>query len=300
MKYFVALSYEDKNKLKPVITQVKDTLRQNGHTYDVYVDHQSLPTNPKLIMEDATRCLNDCDALFVEMSTKQVGVGIEIGLAKAAHKPIIGIRKIGSEPSTTMEGMLDIPVLEYDSPEDLAEKLPLLLRDVLDLYPEYRIELSTWGQELLDSTTIGVEDIISRLELPSKYTSSIDAMTILRKYIQIEIITGFGFQLRKLMDSDLKGKGFKKDQDTDLLLDKFNDVLNTENWLNDQAKYTLAYSDLTSSDSRDLRQLVFNEIWKDGETSRDRDGLFALTNEGKPMLPTIDLSLGIDHKINTR
>ena len=84
---------------------------------------------PKIFHE-----IEKSDVLLCELTTKEVGVGIEMGHAHALGKPIIGIRKIGSEPSTTMEGILSLPVLEYQNEAELA----LVINPLLDQVKKMR------------------------------------------------------------------------------------------------------------------------------------------------------------------
>ena len=81
-------------------------------------------------MTEAFNLIKQSELLLVEMSTKEVGVGIEMGFAKSLGIPIIGVRKRGVESSTTMEGTLTLPVAEYETTLELSRLIKQLLIDL--------------------------------------------------------------------------------------------------------------------------------------------------------------------------
>lgn len=129
MRFFIALSYNHRKELKPAIEQVKKTLTTLGDEYVVYTEKQLPPSvmTGKKMMLDSLREIRDSDAMIVECSHKAVGVGIELGYAVSLGKPIIGIRRVASEPSNTIEGTLR-RIVEYDQPKSI----PAILQPALD------------------------------------------------------------------------------------------------------------------------------------------------------------------------
>lgn len=130
MKFFIALSFDHREELAPVIAEIKGVLERHGHTYEVFVEKQ-LEENisPSSLMKLAIDTLKECDALIAEISHKMVGVGIEIGIAHQLGIPIIGIRKEGSEPSTTIEGVINA-LYEYKDPKEINQFLPEELKQL--------------------------------------------------------------------------------------------------------------------------------------------------------------------------
>ena len=67
------------------------------------------------------------DFLIAELTTKSIGVGIEIGYARAKGKPIIYLRKKNSEYSTTASGSSTYSI-EYENENDLIELMKTILK----------------------------------------------------------------------------------------------------------------------------------------------------------------------------
>ena len=89
----------------------------------VFVDQYNFRPDQEIeMMQTAFREIDSCDILIAELTTKSIGVGIEIGYAYASKKPIYYLRKKGSEYSTTASGSADV-VIVYDDASDLIEKL---------------------------------------------------------------------------------------------------------------------------------------------------------------------------------
>lgn len=74
------------------------------------------------MMNQAIRDIDNCDILIAETSDKGIGIGIEVGYAKAKNKPIIYIRSAKAEHSTTVSGISDYQII-YADIGDLKNKL---------------------------------------------------------------------------------------------------------------------------------------------------------------------------------
>ncbi len=66
--------------------------------------------------------IESCDIFVLDASVPSTGAGIETGWAHAAGVPIIVIHEKGSTPSTVVAYVAQV-AFEYESPEDLVEKL---------------------------------------------------------------------------------------------------------------------------------------------------------------------------------
>lgn len=78
------------------------------------------------MMKIAFSEIEKSDFLIVELTKKAIGVGVEVGYAKAKNKPIIYIKKTGSKHSTTVGGSSDF-VIGYSDNYDLATKLEMVI-----------------------------------------------------------------------------------------------------------------------------------------------------------------------------
>lgn len=77
------------------------------------------PNQEKEMMKVAFEEIDSSDFLIAELTTKSIGVGIEIGYAFAKKKPIFYLRKKDSEYSTTASGC-SVSVFEYENEIDLV------------------------------------------------------------------------------------------------------------------------------------------------------------------------------------
>ncbi|MEO5581154.1 MAG: nucleoside 2-deoxyribosyltransferase [Saprospiraceae bacterium] len=59
--------------------------------------------------------IDHCDILIAETSNKGIGIGVEVGYAKAKGKPVIYIRQKDAEHSTTVSGISDFQMIYSDS-----------------------------------------------------------------------------------------------------------------------------------------------------------------------------------------
>lgn len=122
-KVFVSYSFADKNKFRSFDRKLKKFLgRTFGiKTYSFVFDFKK-KTNNKVLMESALKKINESDLLIAELSYKSIGIGLEVGYAKAKGKKIIYIHKAGTELSTTVDGISDIRI-KYKNIADLLTQL---------------------------------------------------------------------------------------------------------------------------------------------------------------------------------
>jgi nucleoside 2-deoxyribosyltransferase len=122
-KAYIAVGFKERAFLDLEIATIKDVL--NHHDYDsiVFVDDFSFnPPDEREMMRVACREISSAEMLVAELSSKVIGVGIEVGYAKALGKKIVYLRGKGTEYSKTIGGLADDSI-EYDNVDDLKEKL---------------------------------------------------------------------------------------------------------------------------------------------------------------------------------
>lgn len=133
MKAYVAVSYNKRQSLSNVLNCITTTLKQYRIEPLVFVDqYQFTITEEKQMMQQAMAAIDDCDILIAETSDKGIGIGIEVGYAKAKGKPVIYVRHADAAHSTTVSGISNFQII-YTSNADLAEALKNIIIQLLKL-----------------------------------------------------------------------------------------------------------------------------------------------------------------------
>lgn len=115
MKAYISVSYKNRKFKDEEITEIVDTLNKFNISSLVFVDHYKFDlTQERQMMEQAMAAINVCDLLIAETSDKGIGIGIEVGYAKAKGKPIIYLRQKDTEHSTTVSGISDFQIIYSD------------------------------------------------------------------------------------------------------------------------------------------------------------------------------------------
>lgn len=122
-KAYLAISYSNRRLFDDQV----ESLIKLCRTYNIellsFVDKYNFKENEeKEMMKTAFLEIDTSDFIIAELTTKSIGVGIEIGYANAKGKPIIYIRKKESEYSTTASGSATHNI-EYINEKDLVEKM---------------------------------------------------------------------------------------------------------------------------------------------------------------------------------
>ncbi len=126
-KGYLAISYSNRKLFDKEVEGLKKTCRENNIELLVFVDNYNFAANQeKEMMETAFNEIDNTDVLIAELTTKSIGVGIEIGYAYAKKIPVIYIRKKNAEYSTTASGSSTY-IVEYENEFDLAESMRELL-----------------------------------------------------------------------------------------------------------------------------------------------------------------------------
>lgn len=114
------------------ILVIKDVLNEFKIESFVFVENYSFSSaEEKQMMQQAMLDIDTCDFLIAETSEKGIGIGVEVGYAKAKNKPVVYLRNTNAEHSTTVAGISDYQVI-YDNTIDLKSKLLLLMEIILE------------------------------------------------------------------------------------------------------------------------------------------------------------------------
>ncbi len=126
-KAYLAISYSNRKLFDNEVDKLKLVLHKYNFELFVFVDNYIFsPNQEKEMMQKAFDEINNSDILIAELTTKSIGVGIEVGYAFANKKTIIYIRKKQSEYSTTVAGCASYMV-EYDNDSSLRQAIEDIL-----------------------------------------------------------------------------------------------------------------------------------------------------------------------------
>jgi len=127
-KAYFAISYSNRKQFDKEIESLQNLFSKKNIELCVFVDKYNFKGNQeKEMMKAAFEEIDSSDFLIAELTTKSIGVGIEIGYAFAKEKPVIYLRKNDSEYSTTASGC-SFSVIEYENELDLVETMERLLK----------------------------------------------------------------------------------------------------------------------------------------------------------------------------
>jgi len=123
MVAYISVSLRKRSLLKNQLSAISEALTMFGIEPLIFVDKYKFDlSQEKDMMVQAMADIENADILIAEASTKAVGVGVEVGYAKAKNKPVIYIRHQDADHSTTISGMSDFNIV-YVNAEDLQKKL---------------------------------------------------------------------------------------------------------------------------------------------------------------------------------
>ena len=127
-KAYFAISYSNRKQFDKEIESLMNLFQKNNIELIVFVDKYDFKANQeKEMMKIAFEEIDSSDFLIAELTTKSIGVGIEIGYASAKDKPIFYLRKKDSEYSTTASGCSNY-VIEYENEFTLVEMMEKRLK----------------------------------------------------------------------------------------------------------------------------------------------------------------------------
>ncbi|MGF2414157.1 nucleoside 2-deoxyribosyltransferase [Ferruginibacter sp.] len=128
-KAYIAVSNTKRQSLSNVLKCITTTLKECSIESFIFVDqYQFTATAEKQMMQQAMAAIDDCDILIAETSDKAIGIGAEVGYAKAKGKPVIYMRHADAAHSTTISGISDFQIIYYSN-----DDLKLALKNVITL-----------------------------------------------------------------------------------------------------------------------------------------------------------------------
>ena len=129
-KAYLAISYANRNLFNKEVEVLSSLLKKNNYETQVFVDNYNFkPDEENKMMKTAFKEIDSSDILIAELTTKSIGVGIEIGYAYAKEKPILYLRKKGAEYSTTAAGSSGF-IIEYENENDLSRSFQKVLQEL--------------------------------------------------------------------------------------------------------------------------------------------------------------------------
>src|SRR4030095_16819159 len=132
MKAYISISYNKRQELNDELQTIIETLKEFQIKPFVFVYNFKFSyEQEKEMMQQAILLIDDCDLLIAETSDKGIGIGIEVGYAKAKGKPVIYMRNRNAEHSTTVSGISDFQII-YDCVKDLKEQLTIVLSRIVN------------------------------------------------------------------------------------------------------------------------------------------------------------------------
>lgn len=124
---YLAISYSNRSLFDKEVDGLKVLCKEKNIDLLVFVDKYNFKANQeKEMMETAFVEIDKADFIIAELTTKAIGVGIEIGYAFARGIPIIYIRRKGAKHSTTTLGIANY-IIEYENEVDLVMAIEKIL-----------------------------------------------------------------------------------------------------------------------------------------------------------------------------
>ncbi len=132
-KAYIAVSNTKRQSLSNVLKCITTTLKECSIESFIFVDqYQFTATAEKQMMKQAMAAIDDCDILIAETSDKAIGIGAEVGYAKAKGKPVIYMRHADAAHSTTISGISDFQIVYYSN-DDLKLALNNVITQLIKL-----------------------------------------------------------------------------------------------------------------------------------------------------------------------
>ncbi len=124
-KAYFAISYSNRNKFDKEIACLQHLCSENNIDLLIFVDKYNFqPNQEREMMQTAFEEIDSADIFIAELTTKAIGVGIEIGYARAKEKSIFYLKRKGAEHSTTAAGSADY-IIEYEDVLDLENQISI-------------------------------------------------------------------------------------------------------------------------------------------------------------------------------
>jgi nucleoside 2-deoxyribosyltransferase len=131
-KAYFAISYANRKLFDKEVNGLLYLFKKNNIELLVFVDKYTFRGDQeKEMMKAAFKEIDSSDFLIAELTTKSIGVGIEIGYAFAKNKPIFYLHKKDSEYSTTVSGCSNT-IIAYENELNLVEMMEKQLKIILN------------------------------------------------------------------------------------------------------------------------------------------------------------------------
>ena len=123
LRAYLAISLDHRPHLASIIETLRSELKKYNIDLFIFVDHYHFSAyEEKLMMRTAFSEIDRSDILIAEVSTKAIGVGLEVGYAVAKNKPVWYLRNSSAPHSTTISGAAQEQLL-YRDEQDLIEQM---------------------------------------------------------------------------------------------------------------------------------------------------------------------------------
>jgi 2'-deoxynucleoside 5'-phosphate N-hydrolase len=123
MVAYISINFAKKESFTNEVNAIKRALHEFQIESLVFVDNYTFNvTQEREMMKHAMAEIERCDLLIAETSDKGIGIGVEVGYARAKNKPVIYVRKITAGHSTTVSGISDFQII-YKNAEDLQRQM---------------------------------------------------------------------------------------------------------------------------------------------------------------------------------
>lgn len=124
---YISVSYSKRHLLNEELLVIAEALDLYGITPFVFVDnYQFNKDQERVMMEHAFAHIDKADIVIAETSDKAIGIGVEVGYAKAKGKTIVYVRHIDAPHSTTVGGTSDFQII-FKNTNDLALQMKNVL-----------------------------------------------------------------------------------------------------------------------------------------------------------------------------
>lgn len=123
---YLGIKYHPDMHNRALIEELSQTIEQTGWQTTIAVRDFELwgekSLSPQQLMQLSFESIQQSKVLFLEISEKGVGLGVETGYAYALHVPIVLLAKIGTEISATLGGIAS-QIFFYEQVQDLLPQL---------------------------------------------------------------------------------------------------------------------------------------------------------------------------------
>lgn len=131
MTAYISVSHSNRKLVEKELDAIADSLEKFKIESFIFVDNYEFSvTQERQMMQQAMTNIDNCDMLIAETTHKGIGIGIEVGYAKAKSKPVIYIRQKNSDHSTTVSGISDFQIV-YEDATDLQMQLSEILNKIV-------------------------------------------------------------------------------------------------------------------------------------------------------------------------